>query len=119
MTDAFFVADADGRLMEYNDGFVTYHRFKNREECSKCIADCPRYLDVWHEDGTPTPPETWAMARALRGETASNVEYKLRHKDAGETWWGSYSFGPIRDSGGRITGGVALVSCRIPSRHAA
>jgi PAS domain S-box-containing protein len=106
MTEAIFVADAEGRLTDYNDEFVRYHRFTNREECSKTIADCPRYLEAYFQDGTLAPPEMWALPRALRGEAASNVEYRLCRKDRGETWWGSYSFAPIKDKDGRIVGAV-------------
>ena len=108
MTEAIFIADAEGRLIDFNEEFVRYHRFKDREECSRTIADCPRYLDAYFQDGTPAPPKMWAMARALRGETESDVEYMLRRKETGETWWGSYSFAPIRDEGGRIVGAVVV-----------
>ena len=110
MTEAIFIADADGRLTEFNDEFVRYHRFKDRDECSRTIEDCPKYLDAYFADGTPAPPEQWAMARALRGETASNVEYRLRRKETGETWWGSYNFAPIKGEDGGIVG--AIVSAR-------
>ena len=35
-----------------------------------------------------------------------NAEYTLRRKDTGETWVGSYNFGPIRDRNGMIVGSV-------------
>jgi PAS domain S-box-containing protein len=50
----------------------------------------------------------WAVARALRGETGTNAEYRLRRKDSGESWVGSYSFGPIRDRRGAISGAVVV-----------
>ena len=106
MTEAIFIADAEGRLVDFNEAFVRYHRFKDREDCSRTIAECPRYLEAYFQDGTPAPPERWAMARAIRGETASEVEYRLRHKETGETWWGSYNFAPIKDQDGTIVGGV-------------
>jgi PAS domain S-box-containing protein len=110
MNEAVFIADTEGRLIEFNDGFVRYHRFRNREECSRTINDCPKYLEAFFADGTPAPPERWAMARALRGETAINFEYRLRRKETGEVWWGSYNFGAIRDYSGKVTG--AIVTCR-------
>jgi PAS domain S-box-containing protein len=110
MTEAIFIADANGRLMDFNDEFIRYHRFKDRDECSRTIDDCPKYLAAYFADGTPAPPEQWAMPRALRGEIASNVEYRLLRKETGETWWGSYSFAPIKDNDGRIVG--AVVSAR-------
>ena len=106
MTEAIFIADAEGRFSDFNDAFITYHRFKDREECSKSIADCPHYIDAYFEDGTLAPADMWAMPRALRGETGSNIEYRLRKKDTGETWWGSYNFGPLRDTDGRVVGAV-------------
>ncbi|HTZ39098.1 MAG TPA: ATP-binding protein, partial [Syntrophales bacterium] len=106
MAEAIFIADAEGRLIDFNEGFVRYHRFKDREECSRTIADCPRYLEAYFQDETPAPMEMWAMPRALRGEMASDVEYMLRRKDTDETWWGSYNFSPIKDEDGRIIGAV-------------
>jgi len=38
----------------------------------------------------------------------TNAEYGLRRKDTGETWVGSYSFGPIRDKAGAIVGSVVV-----------
>jgi len=48
----------------------------------------------------------YAIKRALRGETAINVEYRMRRRDTGESWIGSISFSPIRDNDGAITGAV-------------
>ena len=106
MNEAVFIADAQGRFTDYSNEFVRYHRFRGDEECSKQIAECPRYLEAFLSDGTPAPPEMWAMPRALRGEAATDVEYMLRRKDTGETWWGSYSFGPIRSKDNEIVGAV-------------
>ena len=110
MTEAIFVADDEGRLTDFNDEFIRFHRFKDRAECSKSIADCPKYLEAYFADGTPAPPEMWALPRALRGESSTNTEYRLRRKDSGETWWGSYSFAPIVETDGRIAG--AIVAAR-------
>ena len=108
MTDAVFIADAEGRLVHINDAFVKYHRFKNRDECSKCITECPNTLEAFLHDGQPAPLAMWALPRALRGESVTNTRYTLRRKDTGETWTGSYSFGPIRDVGGAIAGAVVV-----------
>ena len=106
MTDAVFISDAEGRFIHFNDAFATFHRFPTREECAKTLAEYPAIIDVFFPDGTLAPLDMWAVPRALRGETASNAEYTLRRKDTGESWVGSYSFGPIRDRDGRIVGSV-------------
>lgn len=63
-------------------------------------------FDVMAPDGAMLQLEQRPMYRALRGEEASAVDFMVRRKDTGETWIGSYSFGPIRDGAGAIVGSV-------------
>jgi PAS domain S-box-containing protein len=106
LSEAVFIADAEGWLTDFNGEFIRYHRFKHSSECGRHTTDYAQYLDVWLSDGRPAPPEQWAIPRALRGETGSNVALRLARKDTGETWWGSYNFSPIKDETGKITGAV-------------
>ncbi len=110
LAEAVFIADADGRLTDFNDEFLRYHRYRDKDECSRGVADCAQLLDVWFPDGSPAPLEQWALPRALRGEAATNVEFRLARKDTGESWWGSYNFAPIRDESGKIV--AAVVAAR-------
>jgi PAS domain S-box-containing protein len=106
MGDAVFISDIEGRFVEFNDAFATFHKFRNKEECATTFAEYPEFLEVFMPNGELAPVEQWAVPRALRGETATNAEYTLRRKDTGEMWVGSYSFAPIRDLDGVITGSV-------------
>jgi len=106
MTDAIFISDSEGKFIEFNEAFATFHKFKSKEECAKTFAEYPAFLEVFMANGEPAPLAQWAVPRALRGEMAKNAEYTLRRKDTGETWVGSYSFAPIRDRNGAIVGSV-------------
>lgn len=106
MAEAICIADASGTFVDFNNEYLRYHRFKQRDECCQTIADCSKYFDVWFKDSTPVPLEQWALSRALRGETATDVEYRLCSKTTGENWWGRYNFAPIRDQNGNIAGAV-------------
>jgi signal transduction histidine kinase len=108
MTDAVFISDAEGRFIEFNDAFATFHRFKDKDECLRTLAEYPDIIDVFLPSGELASLDQWAVPRALRGETATNEEYILRRKDTGETWVGSYSFAPIRDSDNVIVGSVVV-----------
>ena len=110
MSDAVFMADATGRLTRFNDAYATFHRFRSREECERALAEYPALIDVFFANGEPAPIEQRTIRRALRGESASAVEYRLHRKDSGDTWVGSYSFAPIRAKDGAIVG--AVVSAR-------
>jgi PAS domain S-box-containing protein len=106
MTDAVFIADAQGEFVDFNEAFATFHKFDSKEECARVLAERPDILEVYTANGNPATLDMWAVPRALRGEIGTNVEYTLRRKDSGETWVGSYSFSPIRDIEGSIVGAV-------------
>jgi PAS domain S-box-containing protein len=106
MTDSVIITDADGRFVEFNSAFATFYRFKNKEECAKDFEEFASMFDVFMANGERAPREMYSVQRALRGESATNVEYTLRRKNSGETWIGSLSFSPIRDHEGAITGAV-------------
>ena len=108
MTDAVFISDAGGTFIEFNEAFATFHKFRSKSECARTFAEYPEILEVYLPGGEVAPVEQWAVPRALRGETAGNVEYSLRRKDTGETWIGSYSFSPLRDAAGAIAGSVVV-----------
>jgi two-component system, sensor histidine kinase len=110
MNDAVFITDAYGRFVDCNDAFATFHRFKNKSECPKNLAEYPEFLEMLMPNGALVPLDMWLVPRALRGDVAANIEYMVRRKDTGETWAGSYSFAPIRDETGSIVG--SLVSGR-------
>jgi diguanylate cyclase (GGDEF)-like protein/PAS domain S-box-containing protein len=106
MGDAVFISDTEGRFIHFNDAFASYHKFRNKEECSNTLSEYPIFIDVYSAEGELLPLERWAVPRALRGETASNVEFTLRRKDTGEIWIGSYNFAPIRNDKDEIVGSV-------------
>ena len=92
MADAVFISDVDGRFLDFNEAFASFHRFPNKGACARTFAEYPDLLEVFLPGGGLAPIEQWAVPRALRGETAVNQEYGLRRKDTGETWVGSYNF---------------------------
>jgi PAS domain S-box-containing protein len=106
MSDAVGICDTAGRLLEFNDAFATFHRFPDKAACRRSAAEYPDILDVRLPDGTPALLRQWPVYRALRGESATNVELRLRRKDTGDQWIGSYSFAPICGSDGAIVGAV-------------
>ncbi|MEN6626223.1 MAG: PAS domain S-box protein [Candidatus Sumerlaeia bacterium] len=106
MTDAVFISDTGGRFLQFNDAFATFHRFKTREACPTSYRDFAKIIEFIRPDGSLRPLDMWSVPRALRGESGVNDEYTVRRKDTGETWIGSYSYGPIRDGEGKIIGAV-------------
>jgi len=106
MTDAVCISDAAGRFIEFNDAFATFHKFSDKAACAKTFEEFPTFLDVYSPEGTLVPVDQWAVPRALRGETDTNVEFALHRRDSGEEWIGSYNFSPIRNARGEVVGSV-------------
>jgi len=108
MTDAVFISDIAGNPIQFNDAFATFHRLKDKPDFGMKFGDLRDLVELYTAEGEVVPVELRPVSRALHGETGTNVEYRIRHRDSGEIWDGSFSFSPLRDSGGAITGSVVV-----------
>ncbi len=118
MTDSVIITDAEGRFVEFNDAYAKFYRFNSKAECTRNFDEFASIFEIYLPNGERAPREMYAIQRALRGETGSNVEYRLRRIDTGESWVGNISFSPIRDKNGAITGTV-VTACDITERKQA
>jgi len=108
MIDAVFITDSHGNFIHFNEAFATFHKFADKSLCSNNIAEYANTIEFLNIDGELVTEDQWIITRALRGEAVKNAEYRLRRKDTGETWIGSFSFGPILDNIGEIVGSVVV-----------
>ena len=115
MNEAVLISGTDGRYTHLNDAYAKFHRFGSAATCVRTLGDHARYLEVRTLDGQIVPAEDWAVARALRGETATNVEFLLQRRDTLEGWIGSYSYAPVRNEHDVIVGSVVV--CRDITEH--
>ena len=93
MTDAVYISDIEGNFIDFNDSFVTFHRFHSKEECyGKHLKYYLGIFEIYSIDRTPVPADMWPTARALRGETVADAEFVVRRKDTGENWIASLQF---------------------------
>lgn len=104
MSDAVLISDGEGQLIEFNEAFSRFHKFANVEECAKTLAEFDVIVEVRDSSGRLLPVSEWPVARALRGETGTQLELALKRRDTGEAWIGSYNFAPILDDAGAIIG---------------
>jgi PAS domain S-box-containing protein len=108
MTDAVYVSDTTGKIIEYNDAFFSFYRM-NRKDSYLTEADKYHSLfDFYLPDGKPAAVNERPIPLALQGNKASGAEYLITRNSTGETWSGSYSFSPIYDADNIITGAVVV-----------
>lgn len=108
MSDAVCISDAEGRLVEMNAVFGRFYRFTDAQKCPVTLADYAAILELFLDDGSPAPFDQWPLPRALRGESGSNVSFRLQRKDTGVSWFARFSFAPIRTADGCIVGAVLV-----------
>ncbi|MFZ1109966.1 MAG: PAS domain S-box protein [Rhodomicrobium sp.] len=104
MADAVVISDTEGRYTHYNTAFASFHRLETKGERLCALEDRNAAGDLFLPSGEYVPPRDWPCPKALRGETAANVEYLIR-RPGGETYCSS-NFAPIRDGNGEIIGAV-------------
>ena len=107
MTDAVFISDTEGRFIDFNDAFATFHRFTNRDECGRRSRSIPAY--------STCSCLTVGRRRSIRGRCpglAGRDGYERRVRAAaqghGGDLGGGYSFSPIRDKDGQVVGSVVV-----------
>ena len=108
VNDALFIADPQGNFPFFNEAAARLHRFPSRSAMSQFLWDYPALIEVFSPDGTRLSVDQWPVSRALRGQGATCQEYRLRRTDTGEEWIGSYSYAPVHDDRGLITGAVVV-----------
>jgi PAS domain S-box-containing protein len=106
MADAVVIADRSGTFIDFNESFAHLNRFETKSACARALHEYWSTFEVATSGGAFMPATEWPLARALRGESASNIELKVTRKDINKSWLGLYNFAPIRMEDGSIVGAV-------------
>lgn len=94
------LASADGRVQHLNPAALAMHGFASQSQMLSRISQFTKDFEMRYPDGRKMPLEDWPMARASRGETVSNYDVLLIHKNSSLTRYLSYSVVPIRNAAG-------------------
>ncbi len=106
MTDAALVVDGRGRVVHANDAAVALSGAAGRRDLLVPMEDLLARIQLAHRDGRPVTYGESASARALRGETVTGYEARMRAPDGRERAL-SVSSAPLRTAAGG-TGRLAL-----------
>jgi PAS domain S-box-containing protein len=118
MSDAVLICSVAGRIVAANEAFATFHKFKNMAECPTQRSEFQAIFEICMEDGTPCPADELVVPLALRGESGTGAVRLLKRKDTGESWFGSFNYGPVRNEKGDIVGAVLTARDITASRAA-
>jgi PAS domain S-box-containing protein len=110
MNDGLILAELDGRVIYLNPASLALHGYSNLEEALRTWDEIMLQWEVKDLSGIPLPERDWPMARALRGERFSGYEVRIRRRDMGKEFVGSFSGGLVRDAVGEPI--FALITVR-------
>lgn len=101
LSDGLVLFDAQGNRVILNPAARRLHGMPDGVDAFEERSENIKGFDVRDLEGKPVPLEDWPSSRALRGETFSGQELRLRRLDSGSEWIASYSGGPVLDEAGR------------------
>jgi PAS domain S-box-containing protein len=105
---AVFVAEADGRIVTWNEAAEEIWGGEIAE--SQSVAEYERYEGWWADTGEPVEPEEWALARALRGEEVTDPDVIEIEGFDGERRTVLNHGMPVRDADGEVSRAVVTLT---------
>jgi signal transduction histidine kinase len=105
--DGVVVADADGRITEFNPAA---RRILGRGPTEASPEEWPPQFGLFRPDGvTPFPADEVPLTRAIRGEATNQVEMVIRQPSLEAPIFVSVTGRPIKGADGVVTGGVVIL----------
>jgi signal transduction histidine kinase len=102
-----FISDETGRLLEANR--AAQEIWEGATPLAERPEDYGAYRGWWSASGEPLAADDWALARAiLHGEIVDGEEVEIESFDGTRKTVLTYAL-PIRNGGGEVFGGVAVV----------
>ncbi len=109
MTEGLVLASPRGELTAMNPAALALHEFASMGEMLTRLADYPDLFELHDASGKFLPLSEWPMSRVLRGERLNNYEVRVRRRDTGKVWVGSYGGTQVRDPEGTVALAVLAV----------
>jgi PAS domain S-box-containing protein len=104
---AVFVAEADGRIVEWNEAAEDIWGGEVAE--SDSVREYEEYDGWWADTGEPVEPDEWPLARALRGEEVIDPEVIEIGGFDGERRTVLNHGMPVRDADGEVSRAVVTL----------
>ncbi|NHN47781.1 PAS domain S-box protein [Halostella sp. JP-L12] len=104
---AVFVAESDGRIVEWNEAAKEIWGGEIVE--SDSVAEYDQYDGWWVDTGEPVEPEEWALARALQGEEVTDPDVIEIEGFDGERRTVLNHGMPVRDADGEVSRAVVTL----------
>jgi PAS domain S-box-containing protein len=117
MTEGLVIFDAEGYLLDMNSAALAIHGFESVESLRRHLHSLADTFELSDLEGRLLDTRDWPIARALRGETFTAFEVRVRVRETGRIWIGSYAGTPVYGPGDELA--LAIVTLRDVSNQKA
>jgi PAS domain S-box-containing protein len=100
INEGVVISDLEGNILTMNPSALAMHGYESVEQARSKLHLYQETFELSDLNGRPVPLEEWPLARALRGERFADHEVRVRRKDTGKSWIGSYSGTPVQTKSG-------------------
>jgi len=94
------ISDLDGNILTMNPSALAIHEYESVDQAKHHLYQYQDAFELSDLNGRPVPFDQWPLARVLCGERFTDYEVRVRRKDTGGSWIGSYSGTPVQTSSG-------------------
>lgn len=116
ISEAITAVFVDTGVTVRNRAWLTFHGYASFADLSGWrFEEVVRHFEIYDEEGRALPASEAPMSRALRGEAFEDLQVRLRRRDTGREWWGSYSGSALRDADGKVV--AAMITMRDVTRQ--
>lgn len=96
------ISDLEGNVLTMNPAALAIYGFEKVEQVRRQLSELQGVFELFDLDGRPLPREQRPMLRVLRGERFSDCEVRVRRRDIGKSFIGSYSGTPVYNKSGEV-----------------
>ena len=100
INEGVIISDLKGNVLSMNKEALALYEYENVEQVRRQLSEYQDTFELFDLEGRPVPFEQWPLSRALRGEHFTDREVRVRRKDTGKLWIGSYSGTQVRNKSG-------------------
>lgn len=108
LKEGLVICDERGMLLHWNRASLAMHGFTATEDGKGHLAELPRIFELETLGGELLTLEQWPLSRVLRGETVSDLEFRVRRLDIEWERIFSYSGAQMMSKEGQSLAFVAM-----------
>ena len=109
INEGVVISDLEGKVLTMNKEVLALYEYESLGQVRRPLSEYQDVIELIDFEGVSVPFEQWPTFRALRGERFVDYEVRVRCKDSGKMWIGSYCGTPVRSKSGDIILSVVTV----------